>query len=282
MSPLVKLLDSSQPQTAQLCNQVFTAALDAEKRDDRLVSGVGSVCAVAFEADNPIGYCMGTPSDTGRLALDLVIVDGMESVAFELWTTATDAAVASLPELWGRPAMAYHDSLADQLDLSKTRELFQMRAPLPIDAEPIASQPFRPGTDDAAWISVNNASFNGHPDQGTYTQADLSDRMAQPWFDPDGFRLFFDGEQLAGFCWTKIHRRSPLEDLGEIYVIGLAPSHHGQGLGVPMTAAGLSWLAGQGLDTAMLYVEANNAPAVATYGRLGFSVFATYKAWGKQ
>ena len=156
-----------------------------------------------------------------------------------------------------------------------------MRAPLPIDVDPVPTVAFRPGIDDSAWIEVNNSSFAGHPDQGTYTQADLNERMQEPWFDSNGFRLFFDDDVLAGFCWTKIHRRAPLTDLGEIYVIGLAPSHHGRKLGVPMTAAGLSWLAQQGLVTAMLYVEANNSPAVATYERLGFSVFATYRAWSE-
>jgi mycothiol synthase len=102
--------------------------------------------------------------------------------------------------------------------------------------------------------------------------------MAEPWFEPGGLRLHEREGRLAGFCWTKIHRR-PTGDLGEIYVIGVDPDFHGRGLGVPMTAAGLQWLSARGLRTGMLYVEAGNLPAIATYERLGFSVVRTDRAW---
>jgi len=45
--------------------------------------------------------------------------------------------------------------------------------------------------------------------------------------------------------------------------------------------AGLAWLHDQGLTTGMLYVEADNEPAVRTYVRLGFSVVRTDRAWGR-
>ncbi|MCP4227094.1 MAG: GNAT family N-acetyltransferase, partial [Actinomycetia bacterium] len=53
----------------------------------------------------------------------------------------------------------------------------------------------------------------------------------------------------------------------------------GQGLGAPMTSAGLDWLHQQGLATGMLSVEADNPPAVQTYQRLGFSIVRTDRAW---
>ena len=46
-----------------------------------------------------------------------------------------------------------------------------------------------------------------------------------------------------------------------------------------MTAAGLDWLADQGLTTGMLYVEHDNAPAIRTYERLGFTPHRTDRAW---
>lgn len=282
MSPQVKLLDPTDPESLSLCRQVFETALAPETRDDRLDTAVGDICAVAFIDDNAVGYCMGSRQSNGLLPLDLAIIPGNEAVARQLWDVAIAADGYAEPELWGRPAQPFHTQLSDELGLTHSRELFQMRAPLPLDLEPVATSAFRPGIDDSAWVEVNNASFDGHPEQGSWTVADLHARMTEPWFDADGFRLFFDDGTLAGFCWTKIHRREPLIDLGEIYVIGLAPSHHGQGLGASMTAAGLDWLASAGLTTAMLYVESNNAPAVATYERIGFSVFATYRAWGSQ
>ena len=77
-------------------------------------------------------------------------------------------------------------------------------------------------------------------------------------------------------CWTKIH---DAEALGEIYAIGVDPDFHGQGLGVPMTAAGLDWLHAQGLQIGMLYVEGDNEPAIRTYQKLGFEIARTDMAW---
>lgn len=112
----------------------------------------------------------------------------------------------------------------------------------------------------------------------------LEAKMAEPWFEPDGLRVADDPNvegRLLGFCWTKVHKPVAPEqpELGEVYVIGVDPDHHGKGFGVPMTAAGLAWLAGQGLETGMLYVEADNQPALATYFKLGFNVHRTDRSW---
>lgn len=153
---------------------------------------------------------------------------------------------------------------------------------------------FRVGVDDDAWLELNARAFAGHPEQGSWTEADLSARLAEDWFDPNGFLLAeMDGE-LVGFHWTKVHgaRSAPPggaagsprhasgepgadldhghEPIGEVYVVGVDPSHQGLGLGRALTLAGLHWLVGQGLTQAMLYVEADNAAAQATYRGLGF------------
>jgi mycothiol synthase len=53
----------------------------------------------------------------------------------------------------------------------------------------------------------------------------------------------------------------------------------GLGLGKQLTLAGLEHLAGQGITTALLYVDADNAAAVTMYERLGFTVSATNAAF---
>ncbi len=158
--------------------------------------------------------------------------------------------------------------------LQPTRELLQLRAPLPPEAvhdassPPIPVRPFRPGRDEEAWLEVNARAFADHPDQGSWMLADLARREREPWFDPVGFLLHEVGGRLAGFCWTKVHR-SPV--LGEIYVIGVDPDFQGRGLGRALTRAGLGHLATRAVPTAMLYVEATNTPALVLYRSLGFT-----------
>jgi mycothiol synthase len=96
--------------------------------------------------------------------------------------------------------------------------------------------------------------------------ANLARRMAEPWFDPAGLLVADDGSGVLGFHWTKQHD----DRTGEVYVVGVSPQAQGRGLGTVLTLAGLHHLAGLGVEEVLLYVESDNAPAVAVYSRLGF------------
>ena len=86
-------------------------------------------------------------------------------------------------------------------------------------------------------------------------------RKAEPWFDPEGFRLHERDGKLAAFCWTKVHSdTSP--PMGEIYVIAVDPTFHGLGLGKALTIAGLDHLAARGLTVGMLHVDGANTAAI--------------------
>lgn len=128
-------------------------------------------------------------------------------------------------------------------------------------------------------LRVNNRAFPWHPDQGGWDRAQLAARMAEPWFRPEDLLVHTTDGQIDGFCWTKVHPARPngVDDgprppAGEIFVIAADPDTHGTGLGRALTVAGLDHLADQGLELALLYVEADNEPAIALYERLGFRV----------
>ncbi|WLW53984.1 mycothiol synthase [Streptomyces sp. YU58] len=181
--------------------------------------------------------------------------------------------------VWAHGGHSAARHLAQVLGLTLFRELRQMRRPLadlnlpdPVLPEGVTVRTFVPGTDDAAWLAVNAAAFAHHPEQGSLVQRDLDDRIAEPWFDPAGFFLAFRGDDLIGFHWTKVHAT---ERLGEVYVLGVRPGAQGGGLGKALTTIGLRHLAGQGLPTAMLYVDADNKAAVSVYERLGFTTYET-------
>jgi mycothiol synthase len=139
-------------------------------------------------------------------------------------------------------------------------------------ADGIDVREFRVGEDEEGWLAVNAEAFAHHPEQGAMTRADLDERMSQPWFDPAGFFVATRGGRLVGFHWTKVHGTRVTDDAyGEVYVVGVSPSEQGGGLGKRLTLTGLEHLASLGLKQVILYVEADNAPAVAIYERLGFT-----------
>lgn len=172
---------------------------------------------------------------------------------------------------WVEAATADDVAHLEAEGLRVVRRLHQLRVPLPLaETTDLPTRPFRPGEDDEAWLAVNNRAFSWHPDQGGWTPDVLQGRMAEPWFDPEGFLLHERDGRLAGFCWTKVHADHD-PPLGEIYVIAVDPDFAGQGLGRALTVAGLQHLAGRGLTVGMLYVESTNEPALKLYEALGFT-----------
>lgn len=190
---------------------------------------------------------------------------------------------------WVFEPTSAHRSLADAAGMTQTRTLLQMRRPLPTERHStIETRAFVPGSDDEAWLAVNNRAFADHAEQGGWTPDTFAQRRQESWFDPEGFRMYERDGRLAGFCWTKVHHGDDLDgdpdqdhanDLGEIYVIAVDPDFHGLGLGSELTLAGLDHLADRGTTTALLYVDADNEGAVQMYRRLGFDVHATNAAF---
>ena len=139
--------------------------------------------------------------------------------------------------------------------------------PSPTPPADVEIRAFRPGQDDQAWLGVNSRAFRHHPEQGQITQADLDERMAEPWFDPAGFLVAIRGGAMVGYHWTKQHD----DQLGEVYALGVDPDAGGAGLGKALLAAGLSFLRDRGNTTVELYVEADHERAVGLYESYGFA-----------
>jgi mycothiol synthase len=131
---------------------------------------------------------------------------------------------------------------------------------------------FNPDTHKQAWLNLNNLIFANHPDQGNWAMADLENRMAESWFDPLGFFLALHNNEIAGFCWTKIHNEFVNQDpIGELYVIGVDPYHSGKGIGRAICTEGLIYLKEQGIKSAILYVDDDNEAGKGLYKSLGFN-----------
>ncbi|MFE6503127.1 mycothiol synthase [Kitasatospora sp. NPDC057738] len=250
--------------------------------DTKTESGTGSGAVLGYgqlevpenPAANPTAELVVDPAARGR-GLARPLVDAVLEQAHRAGRDAVDFWVHG-----GHPAARH---LAGAYGAELVRELRQMRrtgrqteeVAVP---EGIELRTFRPGEDDAEWLRLNALAFAHHPEQGAWTGQDLAERIAEPWFDPAGFFLATRDGRVVGFHWTKVHPATATEpELGEVYVVGVDPAEQGSGLGRALTAAGLRHLTGtgtgeRGLDTVLLYVDADNPAAVRVYERLGFAV----------
>ena len=166
--------------------------------------------------------------------------------------------------------------LAQRHGFEPTRSLWVMRlAPghdVPMREAPagVELRSFRSG-DEAGVLAVNSAAFADHPEQGALDRAGFDQRAAEPWFDPAGLIVAERDGEVVGFHWTKTHATLVgTAPHGEVYVVAVAPSMQGSGLGVTLLEAGIEHLRSQGYGEVLLYVEADN-PAVRLYERAGFT-----------
>jgi mycothiol synthase len=176
--------------------------------------------------------------------------------------------------VWAMGETGAAQALARGSQLVPVRRLLIMKRSLagviPVSPPPtgVTIRTFVVGEDEREWLAVNARAFAGHPEQGRIGLDDLTDRMAEPWFDPEGFFVAIRDSAMIGFHWTKQHRSG----LGEVYVLGVDPEAGGEGLGRALLSIGLEYLRQRGNTEVELYVEADNEPAVALYGGYGFRV----------
>lgn len=254
------------------------------------LTGSGVRHLVCTAGDAVVGYAQLVAGHGDHPAMAEVVVDpesrgagvGTSLVAEVLRVGGPGARV------WAHGNLPAAVAVARRLDLVAARELLQLRRPLDHPALPdvvvpdgVTLRTYRGPEDDAELLRVNAAAFAWHPEQGTWTQHEIDERRAEPWFDPEGLFLAFPSEdsgedtsRLLGFHWTKVHApENGNPALGEVYVVGIDPDAQGRGLGRVLTLAGLHHLRDRGLGTVLLYVEGDNDAALHTYERLDFGRF---------
>ncbi|SMX67105.1 Acetyltransferase (GNAT) family protein [Brevibacterium iodinum ATCC 49514] len=193
------------------------------------------------------------------------------------------------PEAWcwshgDHPAAAH---LAQKHGLGRDRVLYQMRTDtgLRLDALPETQSPdgveirsFAPGDEDG-WLTVNNAAFDWHPEQGGQSRADIDAVVTAADFDPTTFIIAARDGKVIGFHQTKITDTDDEGRLGEVYVVGVDPRIHAKGVGKALTVEGMRRMVTNGAATIELYVESDNAAALGLYERLGFHVAVAHVAY---
>jgi len=218
---------------------------------------------------------------------DLDLAVAPEARGHGIGSALAAAALAVAPPqvtAWSHADHPAAAALAQRLGFVAARALWVMaRASSPIDVPDVAGVTIRGyrDTDADEVVRVNAAAFAHHPEQGSMDAANLADRMAEPWFDPAGLLVADAGppqHALLAFHWTKQHS----DTLGEVYVVAVDPAAQGRGLGRAVTAAGLAHLAALGVREIVLYVESDNAAAIATYSRLGFTHTETHVQYARE
>jgi len=272
-------------------------------KDRRDAGAAPLTIACAWSNENLVGAAAVVhehTDDGGEQTLTELTVDPQHrrrgvgtQLASELESAVLSPEADASHRAWAHGGHPGGPKLADAFRWGPVRELWRMRldndVPLPaveLD-ESVTLRRFRPGTDEQAWLRANAKAFIDHPEQGQLTMEDLQARMAEDWFDPEGFFLAWsaadgdgaDGDgadpQLLGFHWTKMPapEEPDAEQLGEVYAVGVLPAAQGRRLGTSLTLAGIEYLRAQGADATILYVDASNASAAALYKKLGFRVW---------
>jgi mycothiol synthase len=199
-------------------------------------------------------------------------------------TLARGAGARTL-KLWAYGALPASEAIAADLGVAPSRSLLQLERTL--DNLPSTTLPtgyairtFDPVRDRHAWLHLHNDVFAGHPENGTWSLADLEARLRQPWFSASDFLVAERDGQMVGFNWLKrVPEAPPDRPEGEIYVIGVADSERGRGLGRALAVLGLHHLRAEGMVACTLFVEADNAPALGLYGVLGFTTRHTHRCY---
>ena len=249
------------------------------------VGATGWLGVLARERGELIGYAhtrWGRPDQRPRVAVEVVVHPdhrGNGEVASQLLDETTSAvahAGGGLLYLWVHRVERADQTLAYRLGFDIQRELAFMSRDLSVPPaaatlpEGIELRAYRGEIDDQAFLEVNNAAFEGHPENGGWDAAEFNERRSLEWFRADDLLMAWRGDELLGFHWTKWHGHESDEvpahaPVGEVYVLAVHPRAQGLGLGRSLLRAGVRHLYDRGCREAVLYVDCANTGAVGLY-----------------
>ena len=242
------------------------------------------VGVMAYDGDQLIGYAHTRWNPVGatpRMAVEVVVHPDFygQDVArglLEETRRVLARAGGGVLFLWVHRVEDPATTLAARLGFEVQRELAFMSRRLdeqprePRIPEGVELCAYRPDADDDEFLRVNNAAFEGHPENGGWDRDDFAQRRKLDWFDPNGLIMAWRGDRCVGFHWTKWHSHDSdevpaHEPVGEVYVLGVDPAEQGTGLGRALLLAGLRHLFDRQCRQSILYVDGANTGAVALY-----------------
>lgn len=239
------------------------------------------------EGEELLGYTQATrEADTCHVAVMVSPQSRRQGIAGEmlrrvradapLWPSGPEGVVDSSAAVaisgWAHGKLPSAVKLAQSLGAEPTRELLKMQLktltpPTAEVPEGVVITTFNPAVDIPELLSVNAAAFCEHPEQGSWSLADIEARMAEDWFSANDVFLAREStsHDLLGFHWTKIITEADGTKDGEVYVIGVSPKAQGRHIGSALLDVGLTHLHNQQAMPISLYVEADNTAAVRLY-----------------
>jgi mycothiol synthase len=283
MSTLLTIAVVSQLSEAEI-NSVLRLRADAEAVD-RLVA-LNEAAVLRLRRPHPttrhllvsedgdlVGYAqleLGTEWSAGQLVVSPS--HRREGVGTQLlrrliMESSTPLRVWAMGDTPAARALALGVGMVRQRELLIMERRLDEKLPKPAIPPGVQIRTFVPGQDEQEWLRVNAAAFASHPEQALIDLDDLNDRMAESWFDARGFFVATKDGSMIGFHWTKQHQ----DQLGEVYVLGIAPWAARRGLGKALLLTGLRWLQQQGNSRVKLYVESDHQAAIELYLTYGFA-----------
>ncbi|HEU0169143.1 MAG TPA: mycothiol synthase, partial [Chloroflexota bacterium] len=215
------------------------------------VGGASGVQALlAYEGQRLVGYANVEHfpvAEASRLAAEMVVHPdarghGVASRMLEEVIAQARRLDVDRVDMWAYRQLSGTRELAAKFGFEEMRTLLEVKMPLP-NTLPEAPLPdgvelraFVPGKDDAEWLTLNNAVFATHPEQGNWDEADLAARLTQPWFAAQDFLVAFAEGRMVAYNWLKLDFAT---QEGEIYVIGVDANFRRRHFGRALSVRGL-------------------------------------------